>query len=93
MNHAVLCSVLVCKSVKCIFDVLPQVSVLFRAEDCFCHLAAVTVHKGLQCPVPQVCAPHAVQQRKGLTPHTLSDLLAMHIQVVLNCVRVCVCVL
>lgn len=69
---------------------LPQVSFLFRAEDRFCHLAAVTIHEGLQRPVPQVCAPHAVQQRKGLAPHTLADLFAMHFQVAHNCVCVCV---
>lgn len=42
-----------------------QVSILLRAKDRLCDLAAVSVHQGLQRSLPQVCPPNPVQQREG----------------------------
>lgn len=44
-----------------------QVSILLRAKDRLCDLAAVSVHQGLQRSLPQVCPPNPVQQREGRT--------------------------
>ncbi|CAO2593645.1 Lysine-specific demethylase 3B [Lemmus lemmus] len=41
------------------------VPLLLRAQDCFCDMAIVPLHQGLQRSLPQVCASNAVQQGKG----------------------------